>query len=330
MTDLTCLTIVYEHSFHIETEDHDGEILALLKDNPNIEKLVLEDVMSSGDGGRLFGPWAHVTEPVELAQLKDLSLVDNINRLAPLLPLLKVPSAEKVVIGADLARHYNEEYLEGFSAALQRFLMLNQWTTKFTRVLISISKPMTVEFFSGWPPCDTLSVNVSRIAESEIQHWTNILAMRLPMMLANLKAAYIWRRSKAPNVHISPLYNALSRIPTLTHLDVRDSTSSPQILVELLPILEPRGPDTPGDVNQTFRVLKTLRIVKLEMFKKTSESQKESVFQQLVSVMNRRKEAGVNVPKLVLKECTFVEPLDVVISTENAEFIQPRTGPIEL
>ena len=66
-----------------------------------------------------------------------------------------------------------------------------------------------------------------------------------------------------------------------------DDESKPQIIQDLLLVLEPRTLDT-LDTAQTFRTLNALYVEDIYMFKEVFETQGDSVFQKLSSVDGHR------------------------------------------
>ena len=148
-----------------------------------------------------------------------------------------------------------------------------------------------------------------------LHNWSKVLSTNL--LTLNLRHLFCVRGERAQRVSTDRLCTALSMLADLESLGDFDDESKPQIIQDLLLVLEPRTLDT-LDTAQTFRTLNALYVEDIDMFKEVS------VFQKLSRV--GRKQAGKNVASVILKGCAFIEPLDVVRVTTYLLGFLPTFG----
>ena len=333
MTNLTSLTIVLKQKHLYRNLGYPifEQIASVLKRNPNLVRLELKDVMSSGGRAKLIAPNPGSTAHIELARLERLKLADNIDVFARLLPLLKIPLASGVELQADMVRdEYGGHLLEGLGRALLRFLILNAWTTKFRFLLIRIGVLSELQMCERLQDnkChgDWFELDVTLLRhDGELYAWSQALADSLLTLHFEEVEIERDRKAESQGVSMDHVCTALSKIPTLHTLVIRDKESKPQTVEDLIVALEPRPSDAP-DAVQTFPALRLLTVKSLEMFRSRGilKSQRESVLEKLNSVINRRREAGENVPKIILEQCSFMEPLEILLDPKNMEILQPR------
>lgn len=325
--NLTSLTIVLNHGVYFSsryTERNQRPVLELLRRNPNLETLVLKDVMCRGGLVKLVSPTSNDITPVEFAHMKSLTLSDNIDNIAPLVRLLKVPFASKVEIRADLTQgpeSLTRTLLEKLGRALVKFLKLNGWTTKYRDIMILIDYKGSYVWLRERHGCgDMFKFSVSRPSKyymDPARAWSEVLSTILLTGTPYINHAQCWRGKEARHTPMDYLCAGLAKLSALRTLEVFDQNSKPQIVEDLLTTLDPRTLDD-SNAPQTFPALKALYVKEIEMFKEASESQRESVFQKLESVLERRKTAGENIPEVIwLKECSFIEPLEVVLAASK-------------
>ena len=330
MRNLTSLSIGISHYVYNDREYSAHEpVLSVLRGNPNLRELVLEHVMHSRGRARLMPPTSDDVQPLELAHLKILKLTDKIENIAPLLPLLKIPLASTVKIRANMFHAGYGERIEKLGTATLKFLRLNQWAAKSRFSSITFDSEYSALDLSAGKrrEGDCFSLSIAGIRWNEPYKWSRALADIL--LELNVKEVHFWASSTAlryipQDMSMDYLCIALSKLPTLKTLYAMDYKSKPQIVKALIAALEPRtGPGAPN-ASQTFIALNVLCLYRVEIFEDTSEGPKESMFQELASVIGRRREAGENVPSVWLKECSFVEPHESLLASENVKIIQPR------
>ena len=336
LRNLTSLTIVLKHSVYTSNRyvaPNQPPILDVLRRNPNLETLVLKDVMCRAGLVAPTPPTSNDITPIEFAHMKSLEVSDDIHNIAPLVPLLKVPLASKIRFRANLgltnsSNSYTRTLLEKLGRALIKFLKLNRWTTKYRDITVLIDDNCSYAWLREKHGCgEMFDFHVSRPSNYYIDYartWSEVLSTILLSGTPYINHAQCWRGEEARHTRMDYLCAGLAKLSALRTLEVFDQNSKPQIVEDLLTTLEPRTPDD-SDASQTFPALKALNVKDIEMFKEASDSQKESVFQKLNSVLERRKTAGENIPGSIwLKECSFIEPLEEVVLAASKNGITTR------
>ena len=323
LENLTSLIIVLRDNVYSRVDQNHPPILDLLRRNPNLETLVLKDVMSRARQVTLDPPTSDDITPIEFAHLKSLEVCDDMENIVPLIPLLKIPLASKVEFQADLTAgplFRTHALLARLGEASVKFLELNGWATKFHAITMTLDYNRSYVHLRETKPGrgDLFEMIVGRPINYHMDHthaWSKVLATTLLAPHVDLVSCK-WGK-EARHMPMDYLCAALAKLPALKTLEVSDESFKPQIVEDLLAHLTPRTPDDP-DAPQTFPALWALYIIEIEMFKEVSQSQRESVFEKLESVLGRRKKAGENIPRATwLNECSFVEPLEVVLAAKN-------------
>ena len=200
----------------------------------------------------------------------------------------------------------NHHDLGDLARASLAFLKSNGWNKKCPFLFISIDDMSELQLKETQLPGRCFDLDVRPLnSPNEPYRWSQALADTLLTLIVD--HVYFWRGSNAQDSSMDHLCTALSKHPTLKILNVTDDSPKPRLLEDLIVALEPRDPNI-AHAQQTFRTLGTLYVTLQDS--ETSKFQSYPTFERLNSVINRRREAGENVPKIILQR--YSEALEVV------------------
>ena len=274
----------------------------MLRRNPSLETLVLVGVMNSGQRPRLVPPAPHDTEPIELMRMQALNVKDDIDNIALLLPVLKIPFRSKVHIQADLVLGDDSDvlHMEQLGGALLEFLRINEWTDKFRYMIISPDENSQVQLSESPEHSALFQLDIAPLSYAyEPSTWAKFLATSL--LTLDLYGVECRRSKEARPVPMDSVCTALSMLPSLKKLEVFDDLASPHMVEGLLAVLEPCSPDASYAV-QTFPNLNALSVIDTRLDEEASESDhcRDSVLHRFDTIIDQRRMAGENVPEVTM------------------------------